>query len=91
MKRGSSINEFKTHQLTLIMQRKYLDEIKYCNIVLEKNRILFVKTEKDEWKVIMGDGVTPANQLPLQDNFVFDPKEKYTSGNLTLLSHNEED
>lgn len=91
MKRGSSINEFKTHPLTLIMQRKYLDEIKDCNIVLEKNRILFVKTEKDEWKVIMGDGMTPANQLPLQDNFVFDPNEKYTSGNLTLLSHNEED
>lgn len=91
MKRGSSINEFKTHPLTLIMQRKYLYEIKDCNIVLEKNRILFVKTEKDEWKVIMGDGVTPANQLPLQDNFVFDPNEKYTSGNLTLLSHNEED
>lgn len=58
-------------------------------MVLAKNSFISVKMPDGEYKILLGDGETHLNKLPLQDTLIYNPNEVYTSGNLIIKSHNE--
>lgn len=66
---------------------KNIDEKEKRTEVFEKNRILAIKVGNDKWKVVVGDGKTSLGKLPLQETFIYNPNEIYTTGNIELLSH----
>lgn len=75
---------------TIILRRMYFEDIeKYRDMVLAKNSFISAKMPDGKYKILLGDGETPLNKLPLQDTLIYNPNEVYTSGNLIIKSHNE--
>lgn len=75
---------------TIILGRMYFEDIeKYKDMVLAKNSFISVKMPDGKYKILLGDGETPLSKLPLQDTLVYNPNEVYTSRNLIIKSHNE--
>lgn len=78
------------YKKTIILGRIYFVDIeKYKDMVLVKNSFISVKMPDGKYKILLGDGETPLSKLPLQDTLVYNPNEVYTSGNLIIKSHNE--
>ena len=77
-------------QTTIILHRMPVEDIEKNNqIILRKNEILSVRMPNGEYKILLGDGKTLLNKLPLEDTLIYDPNEVYTSGRLIIKSHNE--
>ena len=77
-------------QTTIILHRMHVEDIEKNNqIILRKNEIVSVRMTNGEYKILLGDGKTSLNKLRLEDTFIYNPNEVYTSGRLIIKSHNE--